>query len=228
MTVARPRSGLSQRSISSSLTAASDECQEAVEILSLSCVATTAAPARLPMTLVIVPNMSGMRSSPMSSVSPASGSPVALNADARLTMLADGTLATVSEARNTAAPAWNNSPVPSGTPYRWAANTIATAWNNALPERLMLAPSGSTKLVTVREILSSSSAAASIVGRVASDDVVENAIASDGQETFRNLATRIRATSAIAGSSTPAMNTASPAITASTNTAMVFTSDNPN
>ena len=92
----------------------------------------------------------------------------------------------------------------------------------------MLAPSGSTKLVTVREILSSSSAAASIVGRVASDDVVENAIASDGHATSRNLATRIRATSAIAGSSTPAMNTPSPAITASTNTAMVFTSDNPN
>src|SRR5438132_586103 len=89
--------------------------------------ATAAAPDRLPMTFVMVRNMSGMRSSPMRSVSPASGSPVALNAGARLTMLADGTLATVSEARNTAAPAWNSSPTPSGTPYRCAANKIATA-----------------------------------------------------------------------------------------------------
>src|SRR5213076_1942717 len=197
-------------------------------MLSLSKAATTVAPASDPATLVIVRNMSGMRSRPMSSVSPASGSPVALNAGARLTMLPDGTAATVSEARNTAAPAWTSSAAPSGTPYRWAANTIATVWNNALPERLMLAPSGSTKLVTVREILSSSSAAASIVGRVASDDVVENAIASDGQATLRNLATRIRASNAIAGSSTAAMNTPSPAITATTNTAIVFTSDSPN
>ena len=134
----------------------------------------------------------------------------------------------MSEARNTAAPAWTSSAAPSGTPYSRAANTIATAWNNALPDRLMLAPSGSTKLVTVREILSSCSAAASIVGRVASDDVVENAIASDGQATSRNRDTRTRAISAIAGSSTPAMNTPSPATTASTNTAIVFTSDSPN
>ena len=66
------------------------------------------------------------------------------------------------------------------------------------------------------------------MGRVASDDVVENAIASDGHAACRNLDTRTRATRAIAGSSTPAMNTPSPAITASTNTAIVFTSDNPN
>src|SRR5438067_11622078 len=91
----------------------------------------------------------------------------------------------------------------------------------------MLAPNGSTKLVTVREILSSCSAAASIVGRVASDDVVENAIASDGQATSRNRDTRTRAISAIAGSSTPAMNTPSRPNTARPNAAIVFTSDSP-
>src|SRR5207253_3204407 len=70
-----------------------------------STVATTTAPVRWPTTLVVVRNMSGMRSKPRSSESPASGSPVAANAGTRLTMLAEGTLATVSDVRNTAAPA---------------------------------------------------------------------------------------------------------------------------
>src|SRR2546426_2194725 len=37
-------------------------------------------------------------------------------------------------------------------------NSTATAWNSALPVRPMLAPSGSTKLATVREIRRSLSA----------------------------------------------------------------------
>src|SRR5438876_1065972 len=78
--------------------------------------ATTAAPVRWPVTLVMVRNMSGTRSSPMSSDSPASGSPVAAKAGVRLTMLPEGTLATVSDARNTAAPAWNISGNPRATP----------------------------------------------------------------------------------------------------------------
>ena len=92
----------------------------------------------------------------------------------------------------------------------------------------MLAPSGSAKLATVREILRSCSAAASIVGKVASDDVVEKAIAIDGQLALRKRVALTRTTRMTAGSNTPAMNTASPAITASTNTAIVFTSDQPN
>src|SRR2546430_16203226 len=92
----------------------------------------------------------------------------------------------------------------------------------------MLAPSGSTKLATVRGILSPSSAAASMVGSVASDDVVENAIAREGQLTPKNRAGRSRAISTTAGTNTAPQNTASPAITATTNTAIVFTSDQPN
>src|SRR5207244_13516477 len=49
--------------------------------------ATTAAAVRCPVTFVIVRNMSGMRSSPMSSVSPESGSAVDAKAGVRLTML---------------------------------------------------------------------------------------------------------------------------------------------
>src|SRR6266705_5380132 len=55
-------------------------------------------------------------------------------------------------------------------------NSTATAWNSALPVRPMLAPSGSTKLATVREIRRSLSAASSMTGSVASDEVVENAM----------------------------------------------------
>src|SRR2546427_9703189 len=91
----------------------------------------------------------------------------------------------------------------------------------------MLAPSGSTKLATVRGILSPSSAAASMVGSVASDDVVENAIARAGQLTPKNRAGRSRAISTTAGTNTAPQNTASPEITATTNTAIVFTCDQP-
>src|SRR6266852_6372094 len=83
---------------------------------SASSAATTVAAVMVPTTLVMVRNMSGTRSSPSSSVRPASGNPAVANAGARLTMLADGTLATVSEVRNTAAPAWNVSPSPSAPP----------------------------------------------------------------------------------------------------------------
>src|SRR5713226_6810372 len=47
--------------------------------------ATTVAAVSVPKTLVIVRNMSGMRSNPSSSCRPASGSPVAVNAGTRLT-----------------------------------------------------------------------------------------------------------------------------------------------
>ena len=60
-------------------------------------------------------------------------------------------------------------------------NSTATAWNSALPARPMLAPSGSTNPATVREIRRSFSAASSIVGKVASDDVVENAMSIDAR-----------------------------------------------
>src|SRR6266513_6151764 len=147
--------------------------------LSPSTAPTTVAAVSVPNTLVMVRNMSGTRSSPSSSCRPASGSPVAVNAGTRLTMLADGTLATVSEARNTAAPAANVLPTPSDTPYSRVTNTTATAWNRALPPRPMLAPKGSTKLATGREILRSLSAASSMTGSVASEDVVENAISNE-------------------------------------------------
>src|SRR6266516_23578 len=168
--------------------------------------AVTTAPVRVPMTLVMVRNMSGTRSRPRSSVSPASGSPVLANAGARLTMLADGTLATVSDARNTAAPAWNRSPSPSAAPppYSRATNTRATAWNSALPARPMLAPSGSTKLATVREMRRSFSAASSITGRLASEEVVEKPISSEARIARRNRHTRSRATNATAGRYTTA------------------------
>src|SRR5207247_9597434 len=77
---------------------------------------TTVAAVSVPNTLVMVRNMSGMRSSPRSSTRPVIGGRVAVEVGTRLTMLAEGTLATVSEARNTAAPAWNMPPSPSGTP----------------------------------------------------------------------------------------------------------------
>jgi hypothetical protein len=67
-------------------------------------------------TFVIVRNMSGIRSMPMRMLSPEIGRPVVTKAGRRLTTLAAGTLATVSDARNTAAPAWKISPNPSGTP----------------------------------------------------------------------------------------------------------------
>src|SRR4029077_10471648 len=57
---------------------------------SCSTAATTVAAVSVPNTLVIVRNMSGMRSRPSSSCSPVSGSPVAVNAGTRLTMLAEG------------------------------------------------------------------------------------------------------------------------------------------
>src|SRR5436309_14989163 len=91
----------------------------------------------------------------------------------------------------------------------------------------MLAPSGSAKLATVREILRSCSAAASIVGSVASDDVVEKAIAIDGQLALRKRAALTRTTSTTAGSNNPALNTARPAVTASAKTAILGRSDQP-
>src|SRR6266542_6163963 len=78
--------------------------------------ATAAAPVRCPATFVMVRNMSGTRSSPMSRVIPESGSPVDANAGMRLTTLADGTAATVRDARNTAAPAWSISGTPNSMP----------------------------------------------------------------------------------------------------------------
>src|SRR2546421_11386376 len=89
-------------------------------------------------------------------------------------------LATVSEARNTAAPAWNISAKPNDTPYSCATNSTATAWKRALPARFTVAPSGSTKLDTTREILRSFAAASCIVGGAAGEDVVENTSSSDG------------------------------------------------
>src|SRR2546425_573156 len=137
-------------------------------------------------------------------------------------------LSTVSEARNTAAPAWNISPKPNGTPYSRATNSTATAWNSALPARFTVAPSGSTKLDTMREILRSFAAASSIVGSVARDDVVENPISMEGKLARRNRLRERRTISAIAGRYTPTMKIASPTITASTYTAIALTSDHPN
>src|SRR6185437_1146316 len=189
--------------------------------------ATTVAAVSVPKTLVMVRNMSGMRSNPSSSCRPVSGSPVAVNAGTRLTMLAEGTLATVSEARNTAAPAWNVPPRPSGTPYSRAMNSTATAWNSALPARPMLPPRGSTKLATVREILRSLSAAASMTGSAASEEVVENAMSRDARMARRKGRAPSRATNATTGRSTAAMSTASPAITVRMNTAMVVIRSTP-
>src|SRR5260370_21108964 len=161
--------------------------------------ATTVAAVIVPTTLVMVRNISGTRSSPSSSVRPASGNPAVANAGARLTMLADGTLATVSEVRNTAAPAWTGSPTPSAPPYRRATNSTATAWNRALPARPMLAPSGNTKRATESGMPRSVSAAASITGREASDEVVENAINAGARTARKNRPMPSRATNATAG-----------------------------
>src|SRR5437016_12168105 len=119
-------------------------------------------------------------------------------------------LANVSEARKTAAPAWNIAPKPNGTPYSRATNSTATAWNSALPARLTVAPSGSTKLDTMREILRSFAAASSIVGRVAREDVVENPISIEGKLARRNHRRERRTISAIAGRYTPAKKNARP------------------
>src|SRR5207237_10621274 len=179
-------------------------------------------------TLVMVRNMSGTRSSPSSSCRPASGSPGGVNAGTRLTMLADGTLATVSEARNTAAPAANVLPTPSDTPYSRATNSTATAWNRALPPRPMLAPKGSTKLATGREILRSLSAASSMTGSVASEDVVENAISNEARTARRERRAPSRATSATTGRYTAAMSSASPTITLAMNTGISPINHTPN
>src|SRR2546422_8687818 len=112
-------------------------------------------------------------------------------------------LATVSEARNTAAPAWNISAKPNDTPYSWATNSTATAWKRALPARFTVAPSGSTKLDTTREILRSFAAASSIVGRVAREDVVENPISIEGKLARRNRPKRTRTIRAVAGREPP-------------------------
>src|SRR2546422_6853801 len=117
-------------------------------------------------------------------------------------------LATVSEARKTAAPAWNISPKPNGTPYSRATNSTATAWNSALPARLTVAPSGSTKLDTMREILRSFAAASSIVGRVAREDVVENPISIEGKLAGRNHRSPHRTINALHGESKTAMKAA--------------------
>ena len=66
-------------------------------------------------------------------------------------------------------------------PYSRATNSTATAWNKALPARPTLAPSGSTKLATVRESRSSLSAASSMMGSVVSDDVVEKAMSREAR-----------------------------------------------
>src|SRR2546425_9426684 len=134
--------------------------------------ATTPAPVRDPVTLVIVRNMSGMRSSPMSSVSPASGNPVAVNAGARLTILADGTLATVSEARNTAAPAWTISGTPRTTPYRRAADRNAPPRDKGPPHPVMLSPRGGAEPAPGPEIFRICSAAARHLGSGAGAGVV--------------------------------------------------------
>src|SRR3989454_4003742 len=196
--------------------------------VSPSAVATTAAPVRCPVTLASVRNMSGTRSRPIKRPNPASGKPVAAKAGARLTTLPAGTAATVSAARTPAAPACTSCGSPNGRPYSCATNNSATAWNSALPGRLMLAPSGSTKLDTVREILRSPSAAPSIVGSVASEDVVENAIIIDGNATRRKRGARSLVPSATAGTNTPPTNSAMPRITARMNTPAALTSDQPN
>src|SRR3989442_12344853 len=112
-------------------------------------------------------------------------------------------LATVSEARNTAAPAWNISAKPNDTPYSCATNSTATAWKRALPARFTVAPSGSTKLDTTREILKSFAAASSIVGRVAREDGVKKPIRNYGKLARRNRHKRTRATLAYARINTP-------------------------
>ena len=127
------------------------------------------------------------------------GRPVAVKAGSRLTTLAVGTLATVSEARKTAAPAWNASPNPRGTPYSWATNSTARAWNSALPPRLILAPSGRAKLAIVGARRSSPSAASSIVGRVAMDEVVEKPINIEGKAARKKRRGGTRAINATAG-----------------------------
>src|SRR5207302_8623597 len=109
---------------------------------SSSTAATTVAAVSVPKTLVMVRNMSGMRSRPSSSCSPVRGSPVAVNAGTRLTMLAEGTLATVSEARNTATPAWSVPPRQSGSPERRARNSTAHDGNSAHHDRTIVAIRG--------------------------------------------------------------------------------------
>src|SRR5213593_1409297 len=107
-------------------------------------------------------------------------------------------------------------------------NSTATAWNSALPERPMLAPSGSAKLATVREIRRLLSAASSMTGSVASDDVVENAMRREARMACRYRDAPSRATSATTGRYTAAISTASPAITVTMNTAMVVIRSTPN
>src|SRR3989442_5204291 len=136
-------------------------------------------------------------------------------------------LATVREARTTAAPAWNISAKPNDTPYSCATNSTATAWKRALPARSTVAPSGSTKLDTTREILRSFAAASSIVGRVAREDVVENPISIEGKLARRNRPKRTRTIRTIAGRQTPAMKIARPEMTAQTDTALAESSDHP-
>src|SRR5437762_4951653 len=91
----------------------------------VSTAATTTAPPTWPVTFVIVRNMSGMRSRPIRMLRPEIGSPVVANAGSRLMTLAAGTLATVRDARNTAAPAWSSCPAPNGMPYSRAMKSTA-------------------------------------------------------------------------------------------------------
>src|SRR2546421_732987 len=63
----------------------------------------------------------------------------------------------------------------------------------------MLAPSGSTKLPTEREMRRSRSAASSMTGRLASDEVVENAMSIELRMARRNRPAPIRATNATVG-----------------------------
>ena len=71
-------------------------------------------------------------------------------------------------------------------PYKRATNSTAIAWNSALPARLMLAPSGSTKLETGRGICRSLSAASIMFGRAAIEVVAEKATIMEGNAARRN------------------------------------------
>src|SRR6185503_15523589 len=134
-----------------------------------------------------------------------------------LITLAEGTDATVSEERKTAAPAATISPAPKGMPYSRAMNTTAIAWKTALPPRLSVAASGSTNPETGRGSWKSLSAASIMRGSAAIDDVAENPISIDGYEARRNRSGDRRAMKATAGRYTSPMNSATPMITAAMN-----------
>ena len=108
------------------------------------------------------------------------GRPTAPRMMAMATSDADGTPATPTDVSNAMNTIENWTPKVRSRPYAWARNMAAAHSYKAVPFMLTVAPSGKTKLEILLETPIFSSTHSIVIGNVAEDDAVENAVSIAG------------------------------------------------